>query len=686
MKLGFYPRLAADGIRKNRRMYLPYILTCVGMVMMFYIILYLAVSPSLDAVKGADTLREIFALGSWVIAVFSAIFLFYTNSFLMRRRRREFGLYNILGMGKGNIARILIWETVWTAILSIGFGLFAGIALSKLAELGLVNVMRGEVTFDLTVSHVSIVRTAEVFGVIFVLLLLNSIRQVRFASAVSLLRSENAGEKPPRGNLLLGAAGVLLLAAAYTLAVSIKNPLAALLWFFVAVLMVIIGTYLVIIAGSVLFCRLLQRKKSYYYQASHFVSVSSMVYRMKRNGAGLASICVLATMVLVMISSTTCLYFGEEASVSQRYPRELSLTATFTDERGSSADPVKPLREAIVSIAEGHGAELSDVCDYRYLNVSGAFMPDGEVETDADRLDSFSASTLGNVTAFCFIPLADYNAMTGENRTLEDGQALIYAYRTSFDGDTLTFKRGLSLRIAGTADNFPGSGSAAMDVVPTVFLVVPDLYDAMEQLVEGMSEETEQYLVMRWLFQFDTGLNAEGQQALCKELRAKLREGGEQLIHFEGVTVGAIECRELERDEIFGLFGSLFYLGVILSIVFILAAVLIIYYKQISEGYEDQARFDIMRKVGMTKREIRKSINSQLLTVFFLPLLLAALHICFAFPIIEKLLRLFGLNNVSLFALTTALSAAVFALFYAAVYRLTSNAYYNIVSGAREAG
>ena len=684
MKLGFYPRLAADGIRKNKRMYLPYILTCTGMVMMFYIILYLSVSPALTGLKGGDIMREILSLGSWVITVFAAIFLFYTNSFLMRRRRREFGLYNILGMGKGNIARILVWETVWTAVLSIGLGLFAGITFSKLAELGMVNVMRGEVTFDLTVSHLSVIRTAEVFGIIFVLLLLNSIRQVRFASAVSLLRSENVGEKPPRGNLLLGAAGVLLLAAAYALAVSIKNPLAALLWFFVAVLMVIVGTYLVMISGSVLFCRLLQKKKSYYYKASHFVSVSSMVYRMKRNGAGLASICVLATMVLVMISSTTCLYFGAEDAITHQYPREMNVSATFTDERDSSAEPVKPLRDAVEAIAASHGAELQNVCGYSYLSVSGAFLSDGEVETDANRLDSFNVSVLGNITTFCFIPLADYNAMTGEDRVLKDGEALLYAYRTSLVGDTLTFKRGLTLHIAGSADKMAASDSAARDVVPTVFLIVPDLYAAMEKLVEGMSEETEQYLVMRWLLQFDTGLDADGQKTLCKELRAKLREGGDHLIHFDGVTVGAIECRELERDQFFGLYGSFFYIGIILSIVFILAAVLIIYYKQISEGYEDEARFDIMMKVGMTRPEIRKSINSQLLTVFFLPLGFAAAHICFAFPIIEKLLRLFGLNNVSLFALTTALSAAVFALFYALVYKATSNAYYAIVSGARE--
>lgn len=683
MTFGFYPRLAAEGIRKNRRMYLPYILTCVGMVMMFYIIMFLAVSPSLDSVRGAETLRSIFALGSWVIALFSAIFLFYTNSFLMRRRRREFGLYNILGMGKGNIARILVWEAVWTAILSIGFGLLAGITLSKLAELGLINVMHEEVNYDLTVSRLSVLRTAEVFGVIFVLLLLNSIRQVRFASAISLLRSENTGEKPPRGNLLFGFAGVVLLGAAYALAVTIKNPLSALVWFFVAVLMVIIGTYLVMIAGSVLFCRLLQRRKSYYYKPNHFISVSSMVYRMKRNGAGLASICILATMVLVMISSTTCLYFGEESAVNQRYPRQISIGATIEEERLSAADPLAPVREAVGSIVKAHGATLSNVCDYRYLDVSGAFMPDGEVETDAERLDSFDVSALGNITTFCFIPLTDYEAMTGDTRELAEGQALICTYRTAFEGDSLTFKRGLTLRIVGRVDSFDMAGpNAAMDVVSRVFVIVPDIFSTMERLVEGMSEETAQYLILRWLYQFDTDLSADGQIALYKDLWSQLRNG---VADFDRVGMGSIECRESEREDFFGMFGSLFYIGIILSIVFILAAVLIIYYKQISEGYEDQARFDIMQKVGMTKREIRRSINSQLLTVFFLPLLFAAMHICFAFPIIEKLLRLFGLNNVSLFAVTTALSVAVFALFYTLVYRLTSNAYYNIVSAGDEA-
>ena len=269
MKIGFYPRLAADGIRKNRRMYLPFFLTCAGMVMMFYIIMYLAAGNVLDPMPGAATLRQMFALGGWVIAVFSAIFLFYTNSFLIRRRKKEFGLYNILGMGKRNIARILFWETGIVAVLSVTLGLIAGIAFSKFAELGLVNIMQGEVTYDFSVSPIAVIRSVQVFGVIFLLLLLNSVRQVRFASAISLLRSENAGEKPPRGNWLFGLLGVALLAGAYLLAATIQNPVAALMVFFLAVIMVIVGTYLLMISGSVLFCRLLQKKKNYYQKLLH---------------------------------------------------------------------------------------------------------------------------------------------------------------------------------------------------------------------------------------------------------------------------------------------------------------------------------------------------------------------------------------------------------------------------------
>lgn len=680
MKLGFYPKLAAIGIRKNKRMFTPFILTCTGMVMMFYIIMYLAVSDILDPLVGAQTLRSIFALGSWVIAIFAAIFLFYTNSFLIRRRKKEFGLYNILGMGKHNIARILFWETLIIAVVSIGAGLVAGIAFSKFAELGMVNVMHGEVNYTLSVSSLAIVRSVQVFGVIFILLLLNSIRQVRFASAVSLLRSENAGEKPPKGNWLFGGLGILLLAAAYYLAVTTENPMAALFTFFVAVIMVIVGTYLVMISGSVMFCRILQKKKRYYYKPNHFVSVSSMVYRMKRNGAGLASICVLATMVLVIMASTACLYFGEENAINLRYPRDINLEFRFEDASDFSDEHTETLKNAIFEELEASGVTPENGYFYRSANLYGSV--DGNtVEVDATKISEVEMMTTAYL--FYFVPLADYNTMMGTNETLNSGEALLYSYRTDYVSDSITFNNGGSFKIKKQIDEFTGSGDTAMSMLSSIMLVVPDLEGSIAG-VEAAANANGDTLAKKWICNFDTGTEPEHQIALHHELTDKLTDSSfKEKLGYSSVYTSS---QEFERDDFYAMFGSLFYLGIILSFVFILAAVMIIYYKQISEGYEDQARFEIMQKVGMTKREIRRSINSQLLTVFFLPLVLAALHIVFAFPIVRQLLLAFNLNNVSLFIATTAISVVVFAVFYTIVYRLTSNAYYKIVSGAREDG
>ena len=432
MKVGFYPKLAASGIRKNKRMFIPFILTCTGMVMMFYIIMFLAVSNVLDSLIGAETLRQIFALGSWVIAVFAAIFLFYTNSFLIRRRKKEFGLYNILGMGKRNIAWLLLWETLIIAVISIGAGLVAGIAFSKFAELGMVNIMHGDVTYNLSISFLAIKRSVQVFGVIFLLLLLHSIRQVRFASAISLMRSENTGEKPPKGNWVIGILGILLLAVAYYLAVTIKDPITAILTFFAAVIMVIVGTYLVMISGSVLFCQLLQKKKNYYYKPNHFVSVSSMVYRMKRNGAGLASICILATMVLVMMASTACLYFGQESSIRERYPRDINMVFHFRDSSDLSDTHIQGLKEGLDEEIKSRDITMENDYCYRSIHISGV------LKGNTVQLNKFDATDiLTQMRLIYFVPLSDYNNMVDAKETLEDGEALIYTYRGSYDNDTI---------------------------------------------------------------------------------------------------------------------------------------------------------------------------------------------------------------------------------------------------------
>lgn len=694
MKKGFYPKLAFDGIRKNKKMYLPYILTSIGMVMMYYIIIFLQFSQSIKDAVQSSTVSEILGLGSWVIAIFSCIFLFYTNSFLIKRRKKEFGLYNILGMDKHNLGIILFWETLIIAVISLVIGLAAGIAFSKLAELIFLNLLKSDVTFDLTVSSQGIGLCAIIFTVINILLFFNSLRQVRFSSAISLVRSEQAGEKPPKGNRLLGILGVLLLGGAYYISLSIKEPLQALTLFFVAVIMVIIGTYLVMISGSVLFCRLLQKNKKYYYKPNHFVSVSSMVYRMKRNGAGLASICILATMVLVMISSTTSLYFGEEDALAIRYPREINIDISTLDTDLEKNGQMDNIISDIKNICKNHG--VKETGTYTYLNgmISGMITDDGKVETDINRIDNFSNIALGDfssVYSFIFIPVDDYNKIMGTSYTLKDDEAIIYNYRNDsrYGKNVISFNRGQSFKVVKQTDEFVIDTNAAISVTPSTALIVNDIDNATKgltynattaQKIENTGISFHRY------YCFDAGVSPQQQIELSKDI-ANYLDGNIEKYRADTsnrMFRSTVESREQNRLDFFGLYGGLFGLGIILSIVFIFAAVLIIYYKQISEGYEDQSRFEIMQKVGMTKNEIRKSINSQLLTVFFLPLIFAGMHLAFAAPIIKKLLLLFNLTNLNLFIVTILISFAAFALFYMIVYKITSSAYYKIVSGAKE--
>ena len=455
MKAGFYPRLAFDGIRKNRRLYLPYVLTCVGMVMMFYILAFLQQTPALDALPGTDTIRATLGFGSWVVAIFACIFLFYTNSFLMRRRKKEFGLYSILGMGKGNIGHVLFWESLMIAVFSTVVGLAAGMALSKLAELGLVALMQGEATYTLSASSDAVLQTSAVFGFIFLLLFLNTLRQVRFSSAVSLLHSEAVGEKPPKGNWFLGTLGLLLLGAGYYIAVAMADPLSALSMFFVAVILVILGTYLLMISGSVLLCRLLQKKKAYYYKANHFISVSSMGYRMKRNGAGLGSICIMACMVLVMISSTAALYFGAEDALRSRYPSEMNLQVQYTDPASLTDGGTSSLRDKVQAIADAQGAQLTGVTDYRVASIAGV-VQNGVIVTDPEEVNTLSAATLSGVAQFFLLPLSDYNTCMGTSETLEEGEALLYVLRTEYEADTIAFRGGSTFRIKKQVDSFYG--------------------------------------------------------------------------------------------------------------------------------------------------------------------------------------------------------------------------------------
>ena len=671
--MSFFPKLAWSGMRKNRKLYLPYLLTCTGMVMMYYIICYLAYSGLLSHMRGAATLESMMELGSGVIALFTALFLMYSNAFLVRRRQKEFGLYNILGMGKGAISKVLFWETLIAAAISLVTGLLAGMLFSKAAEALMVNMLHGVVTYTLTISAQAVTQTLILFTLIFACIFLRSLWLLRRTNAINLLRSENVGEKPPKANWLLGIGGVLLLAAAYTIAVSIENPIAALTVFFVAVAMVIVATYLIFGAGAVLLCRILQKNKGYYYKANHFVSVSSMAYRMKRTGEGLASVCILLTMVLVMISSTSCLYFGEETALNTRYPRQINIEMSYADPREATLQSQQEVRRRVEQLLEEEGVETENVLDYRACTISG-LLTGSTVEADSTIAQINTMSAFSQIRYFCFVPLEDYNRIMGENETLAPGEVLLQAGREPYREDTISFNNAASFRIKRQIDAFVISGEAAMDVVDSIYIIVPDLEESMAPFDALIFPNGKPMLNTGWTYGFDPKLEGEEIITLNDQLRERLSD----------ISGLRIECREDNREDFYSMFGGLFFLGILLSVVFLFAAILIVYYKQLSEGYEDQSRFEIMQKVGMTKRDIRKSINSQMLTVFFMPLLMAGLHMVFAFPIVHKLLMMFNMNNANLFARATFISFLLFGVFYVIVYKITSNAYYDIVSGARE--
>ena len=685
MRAELYPKLAWDGIRKNKRFYLPYILTCIGMIMMFYIIHYLAAMQTLSNMPGGDSMKTILGFGVWVIVLFAAIFLFYTNSFLMRRRQKEFGLYNMLGMGKNHLSILLFWENLILFIISMFLGLLGGILLSKMAELFLTMLIGGEVTYTLRIDMEAFKDTWIIFISIFVLIFTKGLFQIRTSSAIALIKSENYGEKPPKANYLLGIAGIIILAVAYYIALSIKSPLTALSWFFIAVCMVIIATYLLFICGSVMLCKLLQKNKNYYYKPNHFVSVSSMAYRMKRNGAGLASICILSTMVLVIMMGSGSLYVGKEDSLNTRYPHDFTISVDYLTEGDSqlySKEKEDAFYAQIDNVLNNLNVPIQNKETSLSTNVTG-LLYNGKLILDPYTVDSANTDTMEYVTQIYLVSLDEYNQSMDTQKTLNNNEVFIYCVRRTYDNSTITLSDGTTLTVKEQLSNMMNTGESAMLIIPSVFIVTNDMDSLVKSFNKELGDMPQKYLCrLESSYLFDTDLSDKQQIELAQEIHKQIIEldssDNSQYYSY------SIECKAQERDEFYGTFGGIFFLGIFLSIIFLSATVLIIYYKQITEGYEDEARFEIMRKVGMTAQDIRNSINSQMLTVFFLPLAIAAIHTAFAFSIVQKLLAIFNLYNTTLSLMVTLVTIVIFGIFYGIVYKITSNAYYTIVSGNRK--
>ncbi len=662
---GLYLKLAVVGIRKNGRHYTPYIVTAAVMVGVLYIISFLSTNPLLGKMRGGQTMSSILTVGIIVMAIFSAIFLFYTNSFLIKRRKKEFGLYNILGLKKSQIARVLIWESLIVYALVVIGGLGLGILFSKLAELLATRMLRGNINYQFSIDPISIIVVLIVFAVIFTLILMNSLRQLFFSRPIELLRSSSVGEKPPRTNVPFAVLGLLLLGGAYYMAVTIEQPSAAIVAFMIAVIMVILATYLLFIAGSVVLCAALRKNKGYYYQTKHFVSVSQMAYRMRRNGAGLASICILSTMVLVTLSSTATLYIGVGESVKKNHPTDIELNIYADNlEKFDRAD------EIVRNTCAENAVTVSDFSEQYSLHVFNSIMADAlgydESETyirtyiyAADTFPDKAVNTLGlgeNEFAYAepFSSFAD-----GKN-TLNFGEF----------GEVQMKKIDAHLEIL---DEYRYYTSGGQEPDPVIIMFCNN----RETLAKFNHVRSSEYGVATITRLVRFNVNEKISDAEKERLRTKLLSALKQP-NFD-ISYSASTQSEAFAETI-GVYGGLFFLGILLGGVFLLAAVLIMYYKQITEGFEDASRFEILRKVGMTRGEIKSAINSQVLTVFFLPLAAAGVHMAFAFPILSRMLKLFEMSSTGLFMLVVLGCYLIFAAVYVLVYKATSKSYSAIVN------
>ena len=661
-----YPRLAATNLKKNRRFYLPYLLACIVIVALFCIMLTLASDPYLGQMQHGGSVSQVLGFGVLIMALFSAIILFYTNSTFTKQRKREFAIYNILGMEKRHISYVLFWESLYTAAMALFFGLVAAGVFSKLLQLVLVRLIGGEATFGLNISLMSIGYTAVFFGALFLLLLLNTIRIIHLSNPVQLLRAGSEGEREPRSKWILALLGAVCLAAGYIISLRTNAALYAIQYFFPAVILVIIGTYLTFIALSIVVLKALRKNRRYYYKTSHFATVSGLIYRMSRNAAGLASICILSTMVLVTVSTTVSLYKGVDAYAAVRWPQDMTLTL-MTDKQTNTVPDVAPVLQVVDDAMTRSGLTQSNVHGYRTVRFSTL--------RSGDALDQFTGSGVDAYTVLV-LDTEGYADLTGEQVTLAPGDALAWTDGKPF-GDTVTIcGRAFRLR---PLDSFPlDSGSSIMGL-HTLYLVVPDLDSVLELRAQQnayASEHGGTRSMLNYTYQFDlSGTDDEQLDALHTLLGDPAFASAAEAANVQYTT----DMRADGYPTLRSMYGGFLFLGFFLGFVFLFATVLIIYYKQVSEGYDDRGRFRIMQQVGMTPKEVKATIRTQVLLMFFLPLVTAAIHIAFAFPLIKQIVFAFGLQNVHLFLLCTLGTFGVFALLYTFVYLLTARTYYRIV-------
>lgn len=670
MHKGIFSRLAKQNIRNNKSTYIPYIITCIFCIAMIYMMEFLRDCPTLDqAVRQADEVRMIVFTGEIVVEIFCIIFLIYSNSFLMKRRQKEIGLYNILGLERNHIGIVMFLETIITSIGSLAGGIAAGIIGSKLALLLLLKLLHIPSVLGFYISVKGIFTCLFMFGIIFLMILFLNLAKIHLSRPVELLRGNNTGEKEPAAKWLMALIGFICLGAGYYLAVTTESPIKAITIFLLAVILVMAGTYLLFTAGSIVILKFLRRRKSFYYRTGNFISISGMLYRMKQNAIGLASICILSTGVLLMISMTVSIYFGMNDIMLNRYPYDVDMSVTSISE-----DECQTAIEAFEKAIADNKVPVERSVEEIYLDIV--------CSKNGDQILIKPTNTIRNSDSVLVLSLlnqAEYERLTGISENLNDGEIFAW-YPSAVQKDSVTVDE-TEFTVKKWLDKNPltcGEDAVSDNAV----LVVTDedfkKFDEMRtEMYKGVSSAPAGEDLTLHL-----GLDITGSETdkidfgtpvmeVVKDLK---KNGG--LSENSWITSG---IRQQEYESYYADNGSLLFIGIFLGSLFLMGTAMIIYYKQISEGYEDQKRFEIMQKVGLSRREVRSSVRRQILMVFFLPLLMAMLHITMAFPMIRRMLLLFGMTNTKLFIGCTAGTVLIFAVVYGLIYLMTARSYYHIV-------
>lgn len=666
-----YFKLAKTNLSNNKPFYIPYIISSIITVAMLYMMSFLSDNKGLNKIMGADSLAIIFRLGVGIIVIFSYIFLFYTNSFIIKRRKKEIGVYNILGMEKRHLSKVLFVETIYSAIISLVCGIIVGIAFSKFILMVLYGIIGIHKTVEFFVNIHGIILCVVSFGILFLLTFLYNFMQIKLANPIELLRGTSVGEREPKTKILMTIIGVVCLAIAYYIAITTENPLNVLTLFFVAVLLVIIGTFALFTAGSIALLKLLRNNKKFYYNKRHFMAVSGMLYRMKQNAAGLASICILSTMVLVVISTTVSMYVGIQDELMARYPNDVCVTVDYNSVIDKSSEIEKAIFDEIDS------AEVKNKKAFSYLSVFVGQKGDN-FTTDKEHL-SFQNSYL-----FYILSKDDFikrdNSFKDKIGNISKGEAVVVLNKKYDKKDIKIF--GKNYKVNKSFEHMEDNDLYMISTLNGLGYIILDNDESVQELYdmqEKMLGKGANYYTNKIRFDFKSGNKKQKAAAYKKIDNVVKKYFKENKNDKKEISSYWVESRQENEQNFYLLYGGLFFLGIFLGTMFLMVTIMIIFYKQITEGYDDRERYQILEKVGMSSREVKDTIKSQIRIVFVLPIFAAAVHVTAAFPMVNRLLKMLNLNNEKLFAGCLAATIIVFAVIYYLVFKVTSRAYYKIV-------